>query len=192
MLAESTIPASKPLPLALDGMLRENIRRAAEILLEEVSTANRAGQIGCTSLPSDAHEALYQATVRMVMRLVVCLFAQSRGLLLEHALTVSDSTVQKVLRQLVEGPVDYANLPTEFIGLIYEGLLGCKLEEVEPGRFSLVRAGNRRRSAGALLHPAAVGGANGPAHSGAALLRQVRRRHPHPEDARVDSPVEGL
>jgi hypothetical protein len=181
---------------------------------------------------AEAHEALLQATVRVVMRLVVCLFAEARQLLpvdfpiyaqaygvrslyelleettrnegsthglmnrnmawprlmalfrlihggsahgafglrpyggalfrpgddkssepvaralhiLEHAVSVSDATVYQVLRKLlrgplpvlrgraktfVEGPVDYTDLRTEFIGLIYEGLLDYKLKRTD-------------------------------------------------------------
>ena len=58
-------------------------------------------------------------------------------------LSVSDMTVHQVLRKLlrgplpvlrgrqktfVEGPVDYTDLRTEFIGLIYEGLLDYRLQ----------------------------------------------------------------
>src|SRR5262249_42027052 len=78
--------------------LRENVRQAIEILLEEVSSANRTNPNILASLvqapprqdatdspeplsDAEAHEALLQATVRVVMRLVVCLFAESRQLL---------------------------------------------------------------------------------------------------------------
>jgi hypothetical protein len=63
----------------------------------------------------------------------------SRALhILEHNVSVGDATIYHVLRKLlrgplpvlrgraktyVEGPVDYTELRTEFIGLIYEGLL---------------------------------------------------------------------
>src|SRR5439155_7189868 len=179
-------------------------------------------------------EALLQARVRVVMRLVVCLFAESRGLLpgnehspiyaqsygvrslyelleeatrneggthgllnrnmawprlmalfrliyggsahgafpmrayggvlfrpgddnsdepvaralhiLEHGVGVCDATIYAVLRKLlrgrlpaikgktktfVEGPVDYTDLRTEFIGLIYEGLLDYRLKRTD-------------------------------------------------------------
>jgi hypothetical protein len=177
---------------------------------------------------AEAQDALFQAAVRVVMRLVVCLFAEARQLLpvldpvyarsygvrtlyelleeavrdeggaallhrqgawprlmglfrmihngsphgqfplrsyggalfrpgdaanpdgvvralhlLEHRVSVSDATVHQVLRKLlrgplpvmrgrqksfVEGPVDYTDLRTEFIGLIYEGLLDYRLQ----------------------------------------------------------------
>ena len=63
--------------------------------------------------------------------------------LLEHRVSVSDMTLHQVLRKLlrghlpvlrgrqktfVEGPVDYTDLRTEFIGLIYEGLLDYRLQ----------------------------------------------------------------
>ena len=75
----------------LSSVLRENVRQAVELLLEEVSTANRTKPDLFASLvthgddrrltDAEAHEALLQATVRVVMRLVVCLFAESRQLL---------------------------------------------------------------------------------------------------------------
>ncbi|HEY7425418.1 MAG TPA: hypothetical protein VH682_14400, partial [Gemmataceae bacterium] len=231
----------------LSSVLRENVRQAVERLLEDVSTANKTNTDLFASLVSspvadapgspsltdaEAHEGLLQATVRVVMRLVVCLFAESRQLLpvdfpiyaqaygvrslyelleettrneggihglmnrnmawprlmalfrlihggsrhgafplmayggvlfrpgeemsaepvaralhiLEHAVSVSDATIYHVLRKLlrgplpvlrgraktfVEGPVDYTNLRTEFIGLIYEGLLDYRLKRTD-------------------------------------------------------------
>ncbi|HZZ81778.1 MAG TPA: hypothetical protein VFE62_24970, partial [Gemmataceae bacterium] len=226
----------------LSSVLRENVRQAVEYILEEVSTANRTNTDLFKALvahgsdrpltDTEAHEALMQATVRIVMRLVVCLFAESRQLLpvndpiyaqsygvrslydlldeaarveggthvlfnrqtawprlmalfrlihggsghggfplmpyggvlfrpgddtssdavaralhvLEHAVTVGDSTIYYVLRKLlrgllpvikgksktfVEGPVDYTDLRTEFIGLIYEGLLDYRLKRTD-------------------------------------------------------------
>jgi hypothetical protein len=226
----------------LSSVLRENVRQAVERLLEDVSTANKTNTDLFASLmatgserplsDAEAHEALLQGTVRVVMRLVVCLFAESRQLLpvdfpiyaqaygvrslyelleettrneggthgllnrsmawprlmalfrlvhggsahgafalrpyrgalfrsgddksaepvsralhiLEHAVSVSDATVYKVLRKLlrgplpvikgkartfVEGPVDYTDLRTEFIGLIYEGLLDYRLKRTD-------------------------------------------------------------
>jgi hypothetical protein len=226
----------------LSSVLRENVRQAVELLLEEVSAVHRTNQTLFASLmaagterpltDAEAHEALLQATVRVVMRLVVCLFAESRQLLpvdfpiyaqaygvrslhelleettrneggthglmnrsmawprlmalfrlihggsahgafelrpyggalfrpgddkssepvaralhiLEHAVSVSDATIYHVLRKLlrgplpvlrgraktfVEGPVDYTDLRTEFIGLIYEGLLDYKVKRTD-------------------------------------------------------------
>lgn len=226
----------------LSSVLRENVRQAVELLLEEVSTANRTNSTLFNALknPSgdrqltdaEAHEALLQASVRIVMRLVVCLFAESRQLLpvndpiyaqsygvrslyelleevtrwegsilalsnrqtawprmmalfrlihggsshgafalrpyggvlfrpgdeassdavaralhiLEHNVTVGDAAIYYVLRKLlrgplpvikgksktfVEGPVDYTDLRTEFIGLIYEGLLDYRLKRTD-------------------------------------------------------------
>jgi len=235
----------------LSQVLRENVRQAVEMLLVDVSTASRTDPELFHALMSpessdkqlndaEAHEALMQATVRVVMRMVVCLFAESRGLLpvndliysqsygvrtlyelldettrhegsqlglmsrqsawprlmalfrlihggsahggftlrpyggalfrpgdadnpdavsralfiLEHKVTVNDSTIYRVLKKLlrgplpvlrgktktyVEGPVDYTELRTEFIGLIYEGLLDYRLkrttEELGPQVF---------------------------------------------------------
>ncbi len=226
----------------LSSVLRENVRQAVELLLEEVSTANRTNADLFTTLKkldgqrqltdAEAHAALLQAAVRVVMRLVVCLFAESRQLLpvndpifaqsygvrslyelldevirceggthalfnretawprlmalfrlihggsahggfplrayggvlfrpgdaassdpvaralhiLEHAVPVGDATIYYVLRKLlrgplpiikgrsktfVEGPVDYTDLRTEFIGLIYEGLLDYRLKRTD-------------------------------------------------------------
>jgi hypothetical protein len=228
----------------LSSVLRENVRQAVELLLEDVSTAHRTKSDLFAPLvasgserqltDAEAHEALLQATVRVVMRMVVCLFAESRKLLpvrgdapiydqsygvrslyelldeatryeggthvlfnrqtawprlmalfrlihggsshgafalrayggvlfrpgdasspdpvaralhiLEHAISVGDATVYHVLRKLlrgplpvvrghqktfVEGPVDYTDLRTEFIGLIYEGLLDYRLKRTD-------------------------------------------------------------
>jgi hypothetical protein len=226
----------------LSSVLRENVRQAVEHLLDEVSTANRTNAELFKSLvqhdgdrkltDTEAHEALMQATVRVVMRLVVCLFAESRQLLpvndpiyaqsygvrtlyelldeaarceggthilfnrqtawprlmalfrlvhggsshgafplrpyggvlfrpgdetsgdpvaralhiLEHSVTVADATIYYVLRKLlrgplpvikgksktfVDGPVDYTDLRTEFIGLIYEGLLDYRVKRTD-------------------------------------------------------------
>jgi len=240
----------------LSSVLRENVRQAVELLLEDVSTAHRTKSDLFSSLSrrervrvraageelssqdahpltdAEAHEALLQATVRIVMRLVVCLFAESRQLLpvndpiyaqaygvrslyelldeavrteggthvlfnrqmawsrlmalfrlihhgsshgafamrayggalfrpgdakslnavdralhiLEYAVSVGDATVYHVLRKLlrgplpvvkghqktfVDGPVDYTDLRTEFIGLIYEGLLDYRLKRTD-------------------------------------------------------------
>jgi hypothetical protein len=66
--------------------------------------------------------------------------------ILEHAVSVGDATIYHVLRKLlrgplpvvkghqktfVEGPVDYTDLRTEFIGLIYEGLLDYRLKRTD-------------------------------------------------------------
>jgi len=66
----------------LSSVLRENVRQAVERLLEDVSTANKTKTDLFASLmaagserpltDAEAHEALLQATVRVVMRLVVC------------------------------------------------------------------------------------------------------------------------
>ena len=226
----------------LSDFLQENVREAIEFLLEDVSKESRTTLGLFTSLvrhgtddaltDSQANEALYQATVRLIMRLVVCLFAESRpelrfngpvydhsygvrtlyerleeavrfeggvhslfnqytawprlmalfrlihdgslhpdlifpergGLLfrpgasdspdpvaralhiLEALVPVSDSTIHAVLRKLlraklpvirgrtktyVEGPVDFSDLRTQVIGLIYEGLLDYRLKRTD-------------------------------------------------------------
>jgi hypothetical protein len=226
----------------LSDFLQENVREAIEFLLEDVSKESRtkAGLFatlvhhgaGDPLTDTQANEALYQATVRLIMRLVVCLFAESRpelrfngpiydqsygvrtlyeqldeavrfeggvhslfnqttawsrlmalfrlihdgslhpdlmfpergGLLfrpgasdssdpvsralhvLETLVPVSDSTIYAVLRKLlraklpvirgrtktyVEGPVDFSDLRTQVIGLIYEGLLDYRLKRTD-------------------------------------------------------------
>ncbi|MEI8197938.1 MAG: hypothetical protein WCI73_18750, partial [Phycisphaerae bacterium] len=228
----------------LSSVLRENVRQAVELLLDEVSAAHRTDlklfnplltpptAAGRPISDTEAHEALMQATVRIVMRMVVCLFAESRGLLpvndpiyansygvrslyemldettrqdggthglltrhtawprftalfrlvyggsahgnfplraysgvlfrpgdlnspdavsralaiVEQAVSVTDYTVFAVLRKLlrgplpvvrgrtktfVEGPVDYTDLRTELIGLIYEGLLDYRVKRTD-------------------------------------------------------------
>ena len=75
----------------LSSVLRENVRQAVELILEDVSTSHRtkpdlfaslvAAGSGRQLTDAEAHEALFQATVRIMMRLVVCLFAESRRLL---------------------------------------------------------------------------------------------------------------
>jgi hypothetical protein len=226
----------------LSDFLQENVREAIEFLLEEVSKEGRINpdlfstlvRCGDSDPLTDAraNEALYQATVRVVMRLVVCLFAESRpelrfngpvydqaygvrtlyerleeavryeggihslfprntawprlmalfrlihdgslhpdlvfpkygGVLfrpgapdspdpvsralhiLERWVQVGDATIRAVLRKLlraklpvirgraktyVEGPVDYSDLRTQVIGLIYEGLLDYRLKRTD-------------------------------------------------------------
>jgi hypothetical protein len=226
----------------LSDFLQENVREAIEFLLEDVSKQSRTDSSLLATLvhhgtddpltDSQANEALYQATVRVIMRLVVCLFAESRpelrfngpiydqsygvrtlyeqldeavryeggihslfnqttawsrlmalfrlihdgslhpdlmfpergGLLfrpgasdssdpvaralhiLETLVPVSDSTIYAVLRKLlraklpvirgrtktyVEGPVDFSDLRTQVIGLIYEGLLDYRLKRTD-------------------------------------------------------------
>ena len=66
--------------------------------------------------------------------------------ILEHSVSVCDATIYAVLRKLlrgplpvmrgraktfVEGPVDYTDLRTEFIGLIYEGMLDYRLKRTD-------------------------------------------------------------
>jgi len=95
----------------LSSVLRENIRRAVELFLEEVSKeARRKDNLlepirtgGAKPLDhSEVHEALLQATVRVVMRLVVCLFAESRGLLPAYDPVYSGSYGVRSLYELLE------------------------------------------------------------------------------------------
>lgn len=72
----------------LSDFLQENVREAIEFILEDVSKQSRTDSGLFASLvhhgaddpltDTQANEALYQATVRLIMRLVVCLFAESR------------------------------------------------------------------------------------------------------------------
>jgi hypothetical protein len=101
----------------LSSVLRENVRQAVELLLEEVSSAGRTRQELFTSLvnqpasdgvgprrlaDAEAHEALLQATVRVVMRLVVCLFAESRQLLPVNDPVYASSYGVRSLYELLE------------------------------------------------------------------------------------------
>jgi hypothetical protein len=99
----------------LSSVLRENVRLAVEVLLEEVSAANRTNAKLFVSLmaasserpltDAEAHEALLQATVRVVMRLVVCLFAESRQLLPVNDPTYAQSYGVRSLYELLEETV---------------------------------------------------------------------------------------
>lgn len=228
----------------LSSVLRENVRQAVEILLDEVSKENRTDTALFDSIKtlnddhtlSDAevYESLLQAAVRIIMRLVVCMFAETRKMLLvdepvynrsysirtlfeqleervrqdggiypltesryawmrimslfrlihqgsahsglplkayggilflpgvehhndavirtlhilEHRVQVNNAIVREILHKLLRGPlpvmkgrtktyiegaIDYTNLHTEFIGLIYEGLLDYRLVRAEDG-----------------------------------------------------------
>jgi len=227
----------------LSSILRENVRQCVEFLLDSISTAHRTDSSLLAPLAntpngelpqSDVHDALMQAAARIVMRMVVCLFAESRQLLpaddpiyatsygirtlyerlqqsqsteggsqsldlsnqrsawprltalfrlvyggsphgnfpfrayggllfrpgelnsddpvnralhiLEHNVPINDETTSWMLRKLmrgplpvmrgrsktyVKGPVDYTDLRTEFIGLIYEGLLDYRVKRAD-------------------------------------------------------------
>jgi len=96
----------------LSSVLRENVRQAVELLLEEVSAVNRTdtnlfqplftGDTERRLTDTEAHEALLQATVRAVMRLVVCLFAESRQLLPVNDPTYAQSYGVRSLYELLE------------------------------------------------------------------------------------------
>ena len=100
----------------LSSVLRENVRQAVEFLLEEVSSANRtnsdlfarlgrSAETGPALTDAEAHEALLQATVRVVMRLVVCLFAESRQLLPVNDPIYAQSYGVRSLYELLEEAV---------------------------------------------------------------------------------------
>jgi hypothetical protein len=100
----------------LSSVLRENVRQAVELVLEEVSSASRTKESLLASLvrlpasssgqgplsDAEAHEALLQATVRVVMRLVVCLFAESRQLLPIHDPVYAASYGVRSLYEMLE------------------------------------------------------------------------------------------
>ncbi len=112
----------------LSSVLRENVRQAVELVLEEASSASRTNGKLFSSLvqppspPKDgrsdgsgdgaegveplsdteAHEALLQATVRVVMRLVVCLFAESRQLLPVNDPVYASSYGVRTLYEMLE------------------------------------------------------------------------------------------
>jgi hypothetical protein len=75
----------------LSSALLEKIRQTVERLLEDVSTANKTNTDIFASLvaaaserpltDAEAHESLLQATLRVVIGVVVCLFAESWQLL---------------------------------------------------------------------------------------------------------------
>ncbi len=86
----ASIQESRTRQADLSNVLQENVREAVERLLLEVSTAGIADQdllepVQCCGKErlrdTEVYEALYQATVRIIMRFVVCLFAESRNLL---------------------------------------------------------------------------------------------------------------
>jgi len=95
----------------LSSVLRENVRQAIEFLMEEVSAENRANaallepvRVGAHAPLSDCEvlDALYQAGVRVVMRLAVCLFAESRGLLPVNDPVFAQSYGVRSLYELLE------------------------------------------------------------------------------------------
>lgn len=100
----------------LSAVLRENVRQAVEMILEDVSSASRTDpDLFCELMSpehlekplagTEAHEALLQATVRVVMRMVVCLFAESRGLLPTGDLIYSQAYGVRSLYELLDETV---------------------------------------------------------------------------------------
>ena len=99
----------------LSDFLQENIREAIEFLLEEVSREGRTNPGLFTGLvrpgteaaltDAQAQQALYQATVRLVMRLVVCLFAESRPELRFNGPLYDDSYGVRTLYERLEEAV---------------------------------------------------------------------------------------
>lgn len=99
----------------LSSVLRENVRQAVELLLDEVSAAHRTDsrvfellwvKASAERLTDvEAHEALMQAAVRIVMRMVVCLFAESRQLLPVSDPIYAQSYGVRALYELLEEAV---------------------------------------------------------------------------------------
>lgn len=125
--------------------LGERVRLAVETLIQ-----------GSTSAPT------YAAATRMVMRLVVTLFAEARELLpigsrRLDADGISDEVVHRLLELLTRSrdgvPVDYGSLAPESLGILYEGLLDYDLRPSEQGSSVLVRGGGTRKGAGTFYTP---------------------------------------
>ena len=101
----------------LSDFLQENVREAIEFLLEDVSKESRTTSGLFTSLvrhgtddpltDAQANEALYQATVRLIMRLVVCLFAESRPELRFNGPIYDDSYGVRTLYERLEEAVRF-------------------------------------------------------------------------------------
>jgi len=99
------------------ALLQENVREAIEFLLEDVSKESRTTSGLFTSLvrhgtddpltDAQANEALYQATVRLIMRLVVCLFAESRPELRFNGPIYDDSYGVRTLYERLEEAVRF-------------------------------------------------------------------------------------
>ena len=95
----------------LSSVLRENVRQCVELLLDSISTAHRTdGNLlsplehsSDGQLPqSEVHDALMQAATRIVMRMVVCLFAEARRLLPVDDPTYAGSYGLRALYELLE------------------------------------------------------------------------------------------
>jgi hypothetical protein len=101
----------------LSDFLQENVREAIEFILEDVSKESRTTLGLFTSLvrhgtddsltDTQANEALYQATVRLIMRLVVCLFAESRPELRFNGPIYDDSYGVRTLYERLEEAVRF-------------------------------------------------------------------------------------
>jgi hypothetical protein len=157
----------------LSQVLRENVRRAVEMLLEDVSTASRTdpelfhdlinpsivsnGEVTHSQLSdTEAHEALMQATVRVVMRMVVCLFAESRGLLPTGDLIYSQAYGMRTLYELLDETVRHEG---SLLGLMSRNSSWPRLMAL----YRLVHGGSGhgaftlRAYGGALFRPGAEG-----------------------------------
>ncbi len=117
----ASIEESRKRQADLSQVLRENVRQAVELLLDDVSNASRTdaelfhhlisspntveAASGTNLTDAEAYEALMQATVRVVMRMVVCLFAESRGLLPVNDLIYSQAYGVRSLYELLDETV---------------------------------------------------------------------------------------
>jgi len=113
----SAVEESRNRQARLSDFLQENVREAIEFLLEDVSKEGRINpglfstlvrQDGSEPLTeAQANEALYQSTVRVVMRLVVCLFAESRPELRFNGPVYDEAYGVRTLYERLEEAVRY-------------------------------------------------------------------------------------
>lgn len=153
------------------AVLGERTRLAVETLIRDSTLPARA-------TPKDT----YIAATQWVMRLVVILLAEARGLLsandpiprrallepLDPHHRVSDEVVQRLLDVLacgpvrarkgrtsvwIDQPVDLSGLSPESIGILYEGLLDVELRPAEDDASSLVPWPGTRKGGGTFYTP---------------------------------------
>ncbi|MBC8277823.1 MAG: hypothetical protein H8E46_06300, partial [FCB group bacterium] len=101
----------------LSGILGEAVRRAVEHLTDEISSSARShsdilepiyhGSNDKRLDDNEVHDALLQASVRIVMRMVVCLFAEARGMLPVDENIYSSSYGIKSLFKTLEEEISY-------------------------------------------------------------------------------------
>jgi hypothetical protein len=162
----TAIEESRKRQADLSQVLRENVRQAVELLLEDVSNASRTdadlfrplvslASSGKHLSDTEAQEALLQATVRVVMRMVVCLFAESRGLLPVNDLIYSQAYGVRTLYELLDETVRHEGSQ---LGLITRQSAWARLMAL----FRLIHGGSShggfplRPYGGALFRPGAA------------------------------------